>query len=109
MEKRKRKRKKKKKKRRGGGGIDYDRGWMLTELEGRREGVGRWVKEGRAKSFKPRGVVEESLRIHLLSATLLWPRDQLTLVSRPEREKFQIWCWIKWTYNSLESVPLWMW
>ena len=61
----------------------------------------RWNKQegyegGRGPhSFKPNGAVEESLEIHLLSAVLLWIRVQPALVSRPEREKFEMSCWAK--------------
>ena len=90
-----------------GGGGGRDNGRMLTGTGVRREGVDRWVMEGRGpSSFKPNGAVEESLKIHLLSAALLWTRVQPASVSRPEREKLGIWCWAKWADNNLETVPL---
>ena len=57
-------------------------------------------------SFMPNGAVESSLKIHLLSAALLWTRVQPRLVSRPEREKLEISCLAKWAYNNFENVPL---
>ena len=58
-----------------------------------------------APSFRPIGAVDPSLRIHLLSADLLWTRVQPRLVSRPEREKLEISCMAKWAYNHFVNRP----
>ena len=89
-----------------GGGGGYGKSRMLAGTGVRRDGVDRWVMKGRGpSSFRPNGAVEESLKIPFLSAALLWTRVQPALVSRPEREKLEIWCWAKWAYSSLETVP----